>query len=69
MTEIILGTALFLMWVLMRIEVKVFDKEMTSHLGTYKEDSSSEPETAVNVEFDGIGRLTPYALILTFQHS
>ena len=37
----------------MRIEVEVFEDKMPSLLGTSEEDSPSEPETAVDVEFDG----------------
>ena len=53
MPEIILGTALFLTWVLMRIEVEVFEDKMPSLLGTSEEDSTSKPEAIVNVKFDG----------------
>ena len=37
----------------MRIEVEVFEDKMPSLLGTSEEESTSEPETAVDVEFDG----------------
>ena len=41
------------------IEVEVFEGEMLSFLGTSEDDSTSEPETVVDVEFDASCSLTP----------
>ena len=69
MLLIILGTALFLIWVSMRIEVEEFQDEMPFLLGTSEEDNTSEAEAVVGLVFDRNCSLAPIIILMFQQHS